>query len=81
LCSSRYNNRERLVNEPLTDYSHLTKCIKQFEPYASLWITCDDWKQQHKVRDLTRRHNSVVIVDVAAPIRLLCSKAGDRTPA
>lgn len=52
-----YNNRERLVNEPVTDYSHLTKCIKAFDPYAALWITCDDWKHQHKVgrRRVARR--------------------------
>lgn len=47
--ANKYNNRERLCNLPITNYNHLHRCIKDFEPYKSLWLTTDEWMKSHKV--------------------------------
>ncbi|RMC00001.1 hypothetical protein DUI87_23409 [Hirundo rustica rustica] len=38
-----YNNRERLFGIKVTDYSGLSKMIKDFQPYYDLWTTVSDW--------------------------------------
>uniref|UniRef100_A0A8C3XBZ8 Dynein axonemal heavy chain 1 n=1 Tax=Cyanoderma ruficeps TaxID=181631 RepID=A0A8C3XBZ8_9PASS len=38
-----YNNRERLFGIKVTDYSGLSKMIKEFQPYYDLWTTVSDW--------------------------------------
>ena len=43
-----YNNRERLFGLPVTDYEHLQKCVRDFEPYKNLWITADEWQTAYR---------------------------------
>ncbi|NWV36400.1 DYH1 protein, partial [Grantiella picta] len=38
-----YNNRERLFGIRVTDYSVLSKMLKEFQPYYDLWTTVSDW--------------------------------------
>ncbi|NXU12627.1 DYH1 protein, partial [Pardalotus punctatus] len=38
-----YNNRERLFGIRVTDYSVLSRMLKEFEPYYDLWTTVSDW--------------------------------------
>ncbi|NXM42418.1 DYH1 protein, partial [Gymnorhina tibicen] len=38
-----YNNRERLFGMKVTDYSGLSKMLKEFQPYYDLWTTVSDW--------------------------------------
>ena len=47
--AAKYNNRERLCNLPVTDYEHLHRCVKDFEPFKNLWLTTDEWQKSHKV--------------------------------
>lgn len=44
-----YNIRQRIFDMPVTDYSNLGKCVREFEPYKQLWLTTDDWIKSHKV--------------------------------
>lgn len=44
-----YSNRERLCGLAVTDYDHLNRCVKDFEPFKNLWLTTDDWLKAHKV--------------------------------
>ncbi|XP_023791251.1 dynein heavy chain 1, axonemal [Cyanistes caeruleus] len=38
-----YNNRERLFGIRVTDYSGVSRMIKEFQPYYDLWTTVSDW--------------------------------------
>ncbi|KAL1510265.1 hypothetical protein AB1Y20_006588 [Prymnesium parvum] len=40
-----FNKRESLFDEPPTEYDQLQKIVKDFEPYASLWLTANDWQK------------------------------------
>ena len=74
-----YNTRQRLFNLPLTEYDHLSRTARDFEPYRNLWLTTDDWLKSHKLEayssevaafdDIGLLDRSVVGVDVqsAAP--------------
>ncbi|XP_029908318.1 dynein heavy chain 1, axonemal [Myripristis murdjan] len=37
------NNRERLFKIPISNYDHLQKLIKDFQPTRDLWTTTSDW--------------------------------------
>jgi dynein heavy chain len=80
-----YNNRERLCGLPVTDYEHLNRCVKDFEPFKSLWLTTDDWTKAHKVwmsdsfLDLDPEALDNQITNAAKTI-VKCSKAFRDTP-
>ena len=38
-----FNKRESLFGGEATEYDALSKIVKDFEPYASLWQTANDW--------------------------------------
>jgi dynein heavy chain, axonemal len=38
-----YNLRESLSGAPITDYSHLQKMVKEFQPLSNLWTTARTW--------------------------------------
>lgn len=38
-----YNNRERLFGMTVTNYDHVQKLVKDFQPYRDLWTTTSDW--------------------------------------
>ncbi|XP_069500104.1 dynein axonemal heavy chain 1 [Ambystoma mexicanum] len=38
-----YNNRERLLGLPVTNFDMLNKLVKEFQPYRDLWTTVSDW--------------------------------------
>lgn len=40
-----FNKREALFDVPRTEYDQLQKIVKDFEPYASLWLTAFDWQK------------------------------------
>jgi dynein heavy chain len=44
-----YNNRERLCGREVTNYDHLNRTLKEFEPFKNLWLTSDEWLKSHKV--------------------------------
>ncbi|CAF4566002.1 unnamed protein product [Rotaria socialis] len=46
-ASLTYNNRERLLGLPVTNYEKLAKLVKDFEPYRVLWSTASDWLRSH----------------------------------
>ena len=39
-----FNKREAIFGAPMTDYSKLSKIVKNFEPFANLWNTAANWK-------------------------------------
>ncbi|KAK0159286.1 hypothetical protein PV328_010182 [Microctonus aethiopoides] len=41
--SLHLNERQRLFQMPIVSYEHLTKLIRDFEPYKNLWCTASDW--------------------------------------
>ncbi|KAG7240353.1 hypothetical protein INR49_026924, partial [Caranx melampygus] len=43
-----YNIRERLLGIPVTNYDHLQKLIKDFQPFKDLWMTTSDWLHLHE---------------------------------
>ncbi|KAM6325251.1 LOW QUALITY PROTEIN: dynein axonemal heavy chain 1 [Podargus strigoides] len=43
-----YNNRERIFGMKVTNYSKLSKMVKEFQPYYDLWTTVSDWTQWHE---------------------------------
>ncbi|XP_076603478.1 dynein axonemal heavy chain 1 [Chaetodon auriga] len=43
-----YNTRERLFGIPVTNYDHLQKLVKDFQPYKDLWTTASDWLRWHE---------------------------------
>lgn len=45
--SRAFNNNEILFNHDATDYSHIRKINKNFEPYYQLWTTANDWLTSH----------------------------------
>eukprot|EP00040_Diaphanoeca_grandis_P037866 m.251032 g.251032 ORF g.251032 m.251032 type:complete len:4203 (+) comp33890_c0_seq2:91-12699(+) len=47
--ATTYNVRQRLFGMPVTEYDMLSKTIKDFEPFKSMWITADDWIKSHKI--------------------------------
>ncbi|CAF1684087.1 unnamed protein product, partial [Adineta ricciae] len=46
-ASQTYNNRERLLGLPVTNYEKLTRLVKDFEPYRILWSTTSDWLRSY----------------------------------
>ena len=40
-----FNKRETLFEGSATEYDQLQKIGKDFEPYASLWLTAADWQR------------------------------------
>ncbi|XP_050760847.1 dynein axonemal heavy chain 1 [Gymnogyps californianus] len=40
-----YNNRERIFGMKVTNYSKLSRMVKDFQPYYDLWTTVSDWMQ------------------------------------
>src|SRR6185312_14472846 len=43
-----FNNNEMLFNLNSTDYRHVTRVVKNFEPYYQLWTTSSDWLKNHQ---------------------------------
>lgn len=43
------NQRQKLFGVPVVPFDHLTKLIKEFEPYKTLWITASDWLRAHEM--------------------------------
>ncbi|XP_054472107.1 dynein axonemal heavy chain 1 [Anoplopoma fimbria] len=43
-----YNNRERLLGIPVTNYDRLQKLVKDFQPFKDLWSTTSDWLRWHE---------------------------------
>ncbi|XP_058497468.1 dynein axonemal heavy chain 1 [Solea solea] len=43
-----YNARERLFGLPATNYDHVQKLIKDFQPLKDLWTTTSDWLRWHE---------------------------------
>eukprot|EP00760_Papus_ankaliazontas_P012185 PhM_4_TR15212/c0_g2_i1/m.1704/K10408/DNAH; dynein heavy chain, axonemal len=43
----RFNTREVLFGRDKEDYTPLNQIAKDFEPYATLWTTADDWRTMH----------------------------------
>lgn len=41
--AKKYNQRENLTGASITDYSHLQKMVKDFQPYSNLWLTARTW--------------------------------------
>ncbi|TKS70983.1 Dynein heavy chain 1, axonemal [Collichthys lucidus] len=44
-----YNSRERLFGIPVTNYNHVQKLIKDFQPFKDLWSTTSDWLRWHEI--------------------------------
>uniref|UniRef100_A0A3Q3STI9 Dynein, axonemal, heavy chain 1 n=1 Tax=Mastacembelus armatus TaxID=205130 RepID=A0A3Q3STI9_9TELE len=50
-CQTRaqlYNNRERLLGIPVTNYDRLQKLLKDFQPFKDLWTSTSDWLCWHE---------------------------------
>src|SRR5690606_28176749 len=46
-----FNNKEMLFGVEITEYKQLTRIVRNFQPYADLWLTAYDWtKWQHEWR-------------------------------
>ncbi|XP_062843095.1 dynein axonemal heavy chain 1 [Trichomycterus rosablanca] len=43
-----YNNRERLLGSPITNYDRLQKLTRDFQPFRDLWSTTSDWLRWHE---------------------------------
>ncbi|NXX05401.1 DYH1 protein, partial [Larus smithsonianus] len=43
-----YNNRERIFGMKVTNYSKLSRMVKDFQPYCDLWTTVSDWMQWYE---------------------------------
>jgi dynein heavy chain len=43
------NQRQKLFNTPVVPFDQLTKLIKEFEPYKTLWITASDWLRAYEM--------------------------------
>ena len=43
-----FNNNEMLFNLNTTDYRHVTRVVKNFEPYYQMWTTSADWLKNHQ---------------------------------
>ncbi|NWW95122.1 DYH1 protein, partial [Rhynochetos jubatus] len=43
-----YNNREKIFGMKVTNYSKLSRMVKDFQPYYDLWTTVSDWMQWHE---------------------------------
>lgn len=43
-----FNSSESLFGLALTDYRHVTRVVKNFEPYYQLWTTSADWLKNHQ---------------------------------
>ncbi|XP_071611851.1 dynein axonemal heavy chain 1 [Heliangelus exortis] len=40
-----YNNRERIFGMKVTNYSKVSRMVKEFQPYYDLWTTVSDWME------------------------------------
>ena len=45
--SKTYNMHEAIFGLPTTDYSNLTKIVKEFEPYEKMWAAASMWTIHH----------------------------------
>jgi dynein heavy chain len=43
-----YNERERLFDKPLTNYTHIYELKNQFDPYYWLWLSIHKWKTKRR---------------------------------
>ncbi|XP_023289892.1 dynein heavy chain 1, axonemal [Orussus abietinus] len=43
------NERQKLFGVPMVPFEHLTKLMKEFEPYMSLWTTASDWLKCYEI--------------------------------
>lgn len=43
-----FNSREALFGHEITDYDEIQKIRRDFEPYAMLWKTANNWLKEHK---------------------------------
>ncbi|GFO45343.1 dynein heavy chain 1, axonemal [Plakobranchus ocellatus] len=43
-----YNSREKLFKLKPTNFSYISKIMKEFEPFRKLWITTSDWVRWHE---------------------------------
>ncbi|TRY59872.1 hypothetical protein DNTS_035283 [Danionella cerebrum] len=43
-----YNNRERLFDKPVSNYTELQKLNREFQPFHDLWKTTSDWLRWHE---------------------------------
>ncbi|XP_043269180.1 dynein axonemal heavy chain 1-like [Venturia canescens] len=43
------NERQKLFGVPVTPFDHLTKLMKDFEPYKTLWLTASDWLHSNEI--------------------------------
>ncbi|XP_037242845.1 dynein heavy chain 1, axonemal [Falco rusticolus] len=43
-----YNSRERIFGMKVTNYSKLSRMVKDFQPYYDLWTTVSDWMQWYE---------------------------------
>ncbi|XP_043666184.1 dynein axonemal heavy chain 1-like [Vespula pensylvanica] len=43
------NERQKLLGLPVVPFESLTKLMKDFEPYQTLWITASDWLKWHEI--------------------------------
>jgi dynein heavy chain, axonemal len=41
--SKKFQSRENIFGLDQTDYDRVSRIAKQFDPYAQLWISADDW--------------------------------------
>ena len=47
--SKTYNMHEAIFGLPTTDYSNLTKIVKEFEPYEKMWAAASMWTTHHEL--------------------------------
>ncbi|CUG87367.1 Hypothetical protein, putative, partial [Bodo saltans] len=45
--ANTFNTHEGLFDKEKTEYVHVHQLAKDFEPYATLWVTADEWIQWH----------------------------------
>ncbi|EQC40888.1 hypothetical protein SDRG_01953 [Saprolegnia diclina VS20] len=43
-----FNSREGLFGQEMTDYEEISRIRRDFEPYATLWKTANNWLKDHK---------------------------------
>jgi dynein heavy chain len=47
--ASKFNSREVLFGQDVTNYDHVAQIKKSFEPYAFLWTTAATWQKKEKI--------------------------------
>ena len=46
--SREFNTKEGLFEQQSTDYRHVQKLAKTFDPYFNLWTTANSWLSNHE---------------------------------